>query len=61
MSLQAEAEQVELEGMPEPPSEAPTDKRGYQALLETALASCLTGGRLTEQSDGVLAVRPAGG
>lgn len=28
-----------LDGMPEPPTEAPTDKRGYQALLETALES----------------------
>lgn len=28
-----------LDGMPEPPPEAPTDKRGYQALLETALES----------------------
>jgi broad specificity phosphatase PhoE len=28
-----------LDGMPEPPAESPTDKRGYQALLETALES----------------------
>ncbi|SDS91313.1 Broad specificity phosphatase PhoE [Nocardioides scoriae] len=28
-----------LDGMPEPPTEAPTDKRGYQALLEEALES----------------------
>lgn len=28
-----------LDGMPEPPAEPPTDKRGYQALLETALES----------------------
>lgn len=28
-----------LDGMPEPPAEAPADKRGYQALLETALES----------------------